>query len=170
MSTSKNETSHGYILLYTILAASLFAVLATGVLVSTLRELELSDQSIEAAKARWAAEAGVECIHYWDRDGDFSALDTTVEGFVDISCVTETGTVEVFRKDFAGTSECEKWGHEFLINPIFAGGTSCAEVRVEVVPLEFYEQACKVKITSRGFNNCNTREVERIVWTDEMGS
>lgn len=166
--TRKNR---GYILLYTILAASLFAVLATGILAVTLRELDLSEQSIEAAKARWAAEAGAECIQFWDRGLPASALNTTVPGFINISCVTEGATViEEFTKDAEGTAECVGWDRTFLINPIFAGGTSCAEVRVEIEPIAVFPEACKVKIRSRGFNDCTTRAVERIVWTDELGA
>jgi len=162
-------TTQGYILLYTILAATLFSVVATGLLMSTLRELQTSDQSIEAAKARWAAEAGIECIQYWDRIQNPSRLSTESAGTDPMYCLTESGSSVTFSKNAENTLECEPWGAtDILINPIFTGSTACAEVSFRVDPLPHYPIVCKVQITSRGYNDCTTREVERIVWSDEL--
>jgi hypothetical protein len=163
-----HNDERGYVLLYTLLAASLFGVLATGVLLSTLREISLSEVSVLKVKARWAAEAGVECVKYWDSEFIPSAFNTTGETPVEISCDTLVAPwSELFVRPESGTTDCNG-GYDvpiFRMGPFYPGDNACALTEVTVADNLLIPEICNVTLNTRGFNDCTTRETEIVIWS-----
>ena len=163
----KHLHEHGYILLYTILAASLFAVVATSILSSTLRELSVSEQSLQTIKARFAAEAALECISYWDGKDYPSTLNPISDADSRISCDTLVSSVWFDRPPAVITDECSNYSRSFVMGPFFDGDNACAEVDIIVNQNVNFSELCSVEVAATGFNDCDTREVERTVWSQQ---
>jgi type II secretory pathway pseudopilin PulG len=165
--TASRAQQRGYVLLYTLIAASLFGILATGVLVSTLRELTLSEQSIENVKARWSAEAAVECVKYWNSTVYPSAFNTVGDVAPVIYCDTPTQSSNWgFSRPLSGLTVCEEYPVSILeMEGFFPGDRSCSRTEVTVRQNPHWSDICDVTMQTWGYNDCETRDVERTIWT-----
>jgi hypothetical protein len=63
----KYHTQKGFVVLFTILISSIVLLMALGITSIATKEVSLSIQSRDAAKAFFAADAGMECALYEDR-------------------------------------------------------------------------------------------------------
>lgn len=63
-------TNQGFVILFTILISSLVLLMALGIANVATKEVTLSIQSRDAARAFFAADAGMECALYADKHDD----------------------------------------------------------------------------------------------------
>lgn len=66
----KNNLQKGFVVLFTILISSIVLLMALGIMSISTKEVTLSIQSRDAAKAFFAADAGMECALYADRQNN----------------------------------------------------------------------------------------------------
>lgn len=140
------QRNGGFTLLFASLAAGLLLVIAMSIATISIKESQLSGLARESQYAFYAADAGVECVLYWDSVFDaFSRDDGTT---VPITCVGQNALVG---DDVTGISNFEL---------TFPGLPYCVLVQVErrIGPL--------TTIRSRGRNTCDInagRRVERAI-------
>jgi len=172
MENTTHTDEGGYILLYVLLAMTLFAILASSVLKSTVEDVELGAQELAAVKAQAAADAAAECISYWARQPDFPFnTNTDVKTF---NCNTGAASA-----DFASISRNQDWctaDTEPYTLPNLANG-GCAEVTVDVLPRLVTDlftgpsgpeasrtRLCSVRVRATGYDDCATKAVSRVRW------
>jgi len=169
MATARQQ---GYILLYTVLAGALFTSLSAAVLLSTLRELDISEQELEAIQARYAADAGVECITYWQTNFWPRPLDETNGGSEDertVYCntlwsLTSGADLKFTSPGQNGDPECNSYNGSFQMGPFVSDDDQCADIDIEVEPIAAFPIICVTKLTVNGYNNCSSRDVQRTLW------
>lgn len=66
MMTIKQKKNRGFTLIIAILTASIILAIGISILQITLKEFILSSTVRDSLMAFYAADAGVECAHYWD--------------------------------------------------------------------------------------------------------
>lgn len=101
----KDFSQKGFVVLFTILISSLVLLMALGITSISTKEAALSIQSKDAARAFFAADTGMECALYQDRDiglftGSGPSFDcngsavsfTSIQDFPDYIFYTSAGT------------------------------------------------------------------------------
>jgi hypothetical protein len=158
------DRNSGYILVYTVLAISLFVYIATSLTGSIIREIDLSDAEIAAQKAGMAADVGMECARYWQFDSGLQAFSTNA-GTQIIRCDTPAGSVSFSTANGAAGGDCDssKTYSDFVI-PLSDG--SCTTVSVTVSPMNPVTTTCMTAIRSVGHDNCANPTTERIRWAN----
>jgi hypothetical protein len=159
-----NTKERGYVLLYVIIAGSLFAALAASILISALRELEISEQEMSAVKARFAAESGVECISYWQATNWPRPLDTTGPAST-IHCNTLITNESFTSPGPSGDDECDEYSHTMQIGPFESANDQCADVIIEIEQHIATPLVCTTNVTVHGYSDCTTDPfTQRSVW------
>jgi type II secretory pathway pseudopilin PulG len=136
----------GFILIYTILAIGVFAVLVTEVMYGTLREIDTSDNEIGATVANGAADAGLECVNYWQKQG--YPFNSSTPG-VTIRCESSAGAATLTTLDDTD-AVCEDHTYPTITMP-FPGG-ACAQITIQTVAAG--GAYCEINATVIGMDNC----------------
>lgn len=162
---NKEKQDHsGYILLYVVIAGSLFVALASSILISTLRELEISEQEMNAVQARFAAEAGVECITYWQTTGWPRPLDTTGPAST-IHCDTLMTPKSFTSPGPDGNPECDAYSHVMKIGPFKSTNDQCADIEIDIKQHTATPMVCTTNVTVHGYSDCSSDPaVQRSIW------
>lgn len=162
----KNSTnSKGYILYYVLIVAGLFAVLASSILMGTLRDLEISDQEINALKARFAADAGVECITYWQTSYDPRPLDSTNPNAETIHCDTLLTPASLTSPGPVGGPECDEYEGTIRIGPFDYENDQCADIELNIVEHPATNMVCTTKVLVHGYSDCSASpKTQRSLW------
>ena len=140
----RTERKRGFTLLFAALTASLILAVSLSILSISLRESQLSGVARDSQFAFYAADAGVECVLYWDLVHDAFNIDPATRV---IECVGQINAVG----GATGRSN-------FTLN--FPGQSYCVNVEVVRTP------GPATTIRSRGTNTCdvtNPRRVERAI-------
>lgn len=126
----------GFVLLFAALITSMVLAISLGIFSLIIKEVELSGASRESQRALYAADAGTECVLYWDiQEKAFSTTSAQV-----IQCADDVATV--------GGGFTSSFSLSF-------DNDTCVDVVVDKVGEE-------TVITSRGRNTCNTESSRRI--------
>jgi len=161
----KNQfTENGYVLYYVIIAVGFFAALATSVLTSTLRELEISDQELNAIKARFAAEAGVECITYWQTKYWPRPLDTTRPAYT-IHCDTLITPASYTSPGEDADAECDPYSYTMRIGPFDTANDQCADIEINITQHPATSMVCSTQVITHGYSDCSASpDTQRSLW------
>jgi hypothetical protein len=143
------QKNKGFVALFTVLLASVILAMAVGISNSSLRQILLSASATEANKSFYAADSGIECALFFDRQNPSPF--TTGTGAV--QCGGETVII-----DFPSFG----LGHFALGLPGNDGiSLVCADVTVDKTI------ANTTTVTSRGTNipcgEVSNRRVERVI-------
>lgn len=163
----------GFTIFFAMLVGSLSLAIGITVFDLTMRELDLSSTATQSQYAIYAADAGAECVLYWDSkytaDGDGSAFPTSTVSTYPTSGVTclghdiaQRGTPQV--SGFAlPVSNWSVWTSArtataatttfTLMLGTAANSSACAQV--DVAKYLAAGGVLRTTITSRGFNVCN---------------
>lgn len=174
---SPHTTTHedgGYILAYVMIAITLFVALASSVVRSAVRDVELSAQELTAVQAQAASDAAIECISYWARQPEFPFNTNTPAQ--PINCVMGGGSGGSFTTPTVpSATQCSPLVGENAWTqtiPTLSNG-SYARVTVEVQPLlvdTLYPSTspfCSIRIRAEGYDSTGT--VSRTRWEDVGG-
>ncbi len=140
----QRERKKGFTLLFAVLTASLILAISISILTISIKESRLSGIARESQLAFYAADAGVECVLYWDIVWDAFNLDPETQS---IMCVGQTNVVG----SASGFSN-------FTLT--FPGKDYCVNIEVE------RRAGPTTVIRSRGNNTCDVnspRRVERAI-------
>ncbi len=145
------QHNRGVALLITILASSMLLLVGTAMATVVLKEALLAETSAESLRAIYAADAGADCILYWDIPRN--ALDPYVASSV--SCFGVTHSFPATVSGLWTSMSAAAWQFAFHI------GEYCVDVTVRKsgVPTSTIVQ-------SRGVSTCDTnhpRRVERAI-------
>ena len=165
----KHTTNSGYILYYIIIAVGFFGALASSVLTSTLRELEISDQELNTVKARFAAEAGIECIGYWQKQHTPRPLNTNGIDTPPATIHCDTVITPVAYTSPGGDSdpECEPYGPiEIEIGPFAEVNDQCAVIELSIAQFPSNPELCSTNVIVHGYSDCTENPAtERSLWS-----
>lgn len=162
---TKKSGEQGYILLYVMLSMTLFAVLATSIVKSTVEDVELGAQELSAVRAQSAADAAVECFSYWARRPEFPFNTNTPAMAFD--CDTGANSSNLTSINTGVQTECVPTEETYQL-PELANG-SCSVVTIQTLPLIVPgvldpSPLCSVRIKAEGYDDCATKEVSRVRW------
>lgn len=142
------STKPGFVVLFTVLIASVVLSMALGIANIALKQIVLTASSTDANKSFYAADAGVECALYHDMKVP-AAFDV---GTVPLNCMSAIIPV---------TNLGGVYSFQILIPSQNDSGDLCASVTVDKTSLN------RTVVTSRGKNNqCgfdSARTVERAI-------
>lgn len=149
-------TQKGFVVLYTVLVSSVVLLIAIGISNISSKELALSATAKDGYKAFYAADAGIECALYHDRQ-------------LDVFAASGTPSIDCFGTTISASSESldDGTGLKFTIN--FAEESDvipCTSITIEKY-VDFGDGVANgTRIEARGYNTCNTgntRRVERAI-------
>lgn len=146
--------SQGFVVLFTILISSIVLLMALGITNIATKEITLSIQTRDAARAFFAADAGMECALYQDRvAGTFSG---TLAPFqcndLPVSVLDDTSPVYTFYASVGVNNDsCVK----VEIDKAFNGGT-----QTRITALGYNTQFDGLNLNC-GENTSNARRIER---------
>jgi hypothetical protein len=164
MKRINTKNTKGYILFYVVIAGGLFFALATSVLTSTLRELEISEQELNATKARFAAESGVECITYWQTTNWPRPLDTTGPSAT-IHCDTQLTSQNFTSPGQDGDPECDEYTHTMSIGPFTSTNDQCADIEIRITEHPATPLVCSTQVVTHGYSDCSSNPLtQRSLW------
>ncbi len=86
---NKRKKQGGFTLLIAVLLSTVVLAIGLSILNITLKEFILSTIARESAISLNAADAGLECVFYWDRSTQGNKFDVAAP-FFDISCMGQT--------------------------------------------------------------------------------
>lgn len=145
---NRHRSNHGFVVLFTVLIASVVLSMALGIANIALKQIVLTASSTDASKSFYAADTGIECALYHD----YKVPEAFDVGSTPIYCesaivpVTNTGGFYTF---------------QFIVPSIDDSGDGCADVTVDKTAPN------RTVVTSKGKNNqCgfdNSRTVERAI-------
>jgi hypothetical protein len=166
--------TQGFIMFYAVIIIGVMLGAAGAIMRSTRTESSVALQGADATTAVLAADAGLECVRYWQLGSTavphaFSANETAVNATID--CGVNGAAPVTINHPFHGESNC--LGADPLepdvVYPTFTIGPftnqSCAQVTVTVSQVMVDGQGfCKFAVQSRGLDDCTNPTVERILW------
>lgn len=126
-----NSRSRGFIMLYTALVVSLLLAVTASMASIAFKRTQLSITNEASQNAFYAAESGLECGIYWDRNEDAFEDNEVIE------CAGETPTVS--------TAPTSVWSFTIPFD-----NDTCADVTID------RRGANSVLVESRGYNNCGS--------------
>ena len=152
-----------------MLSMTLFAVLATSIVKSTVEDVELGAQELSAVKAQSAADAAVECFSYWARRPEFPFNTNTPA--VAFDCDTGPDSPSLSGINTGPQTECTPYTAPPYTLPQLANG-SCSVVTIEVLPRYVgtifpssgSTPLCSIRIKAEGYDDCGAKEVSRVRW------
>ncbi len=149
----RRKREQGYILIYTVIAITVFAVLATQLTQSTFRELNIVDRELTALLANGAVDAALECILYWNDNPDTIYAFNTNTAAYDVTCESRTSSVTFTTsdEDYGGSTCNDKTYNAFTLE---LSNGSCAHAVVSVEQLEG-GYACKTIVDIEGLDDCD---------------
>ncbi len=159
------KPSHGFTLLFAVLASSLLLAVSLAIFNVALKEAVLSSSAKDSQLAFYAADTGVECALYWDLrsspPGSAFDLAAVASSITCAGSTISTGSQTV-PTDPPQASQIGAAATSIFFLDFSPSAPSCAIVTVDKTnpPLTVVE--------SRGFNACqagNTRRVERAIRT-----
>ena len=178
--TRSIHNQSGFTVLFAVLVASILLAVGASIFNITVKNLLFSSSGRDSLKAFSAADAGLECAQYWDRnsDGIFGAHDVKkLDPSEEIKCmgVVLINTEDEFPGpatgwDVSGPTSDGVVTSRFSINTesFGTGGAVCATVTVTKKAtgalLENGQMGTRTIIDSRGYNTCddtNPRRLER---------
>lgn len=130
----------GFTLLFSALAASLLLAISLSIITISIKESQLSGIARESQYAFYAADAGVECALYWDIVHD------KFNPSVPASTITCNGQIASVGGGLTST---------FTVT--YGAVPRCAEVT-----LTKFLSPVATKIESRGSNNCDVSQFNRV--------
>ncbi len=163
------RAKRGFTIFFAMLVGSLSLAIGLAVYDLTIRELDLSATATQSQYAIYAADAGAECVLYWDSNylGTGSAFPTSTQSAVPASGVTCVGQDiaahgAVPTPFSADTSTWAAWNTSqitasaatttFTLMLGASGNSACAMVDVAKAVIS---GAVYTTVTSRGFNACS---------------
>lgn len=166
------KDNSGYVLIYTVLAISLFVYIATSLTGSIIREIDLSDTEMASLKASGASDMGMECAQYWQYETGVPAFSLNA-GTVVIRCDTPAGNYSFATGNgsqrLGPTDPCETpSGDTAKTYPDFTiklNNDSCAILQISVKQKASNFTTCDVSVRSTGLDNCDNPTTERVRWS-----
>ncbi len=144
------EKNKGFVVLFTVLIASVVLAMALGMANIALKQIVLTASSTDANKSFYAADTGVECALYYD-------LKAIPSHFTPGS----TNPVSCYQDTAVGVIENPNSYFYFFFDHQTTAGNVCAYVSVDKTI------ANRTVVTSKGVNSpCNSpgpRTVERVI-------
>ncbi len=146
-----------------IIAGSLTLVAFTVSKIVT-RSIEFANTGRNSQEAFFAADAGIECAIYWDTKEDVSKFATSTSGApitcagVSMSSGTISGTSTAFRIGGGGdANRTSTFG--FVLNQGINPSNACVIV---LVTKYYVGTTLMTKVSSYGYNNCDTSDKRRV--------
>ncbi len=134
-----NSSQKGFVVLFTVLIASVILLMGLGIANTASKEMLLSIQSRDAAKAFFAADTGMECALYQDRHLDtFNLLNGNYPSF---SCSGNGVYSDTSSSPFT-----------FYVNMGSSSSAGCAKVIVTKPYIDSNENTFSTRIESFGYN------------------
>lgn len=153
---TKRNVSGGFTLLIAVLTTTIVLAVGTAIFNITIKELELSSLSRESQYALQAADAGIECVLYWNlRDqellGTYAFPQSATEDDVDprVSC---------FGVDLAPIAVPTGLGAEAATTTFSITSPYCVTLVVAKSVVPFTD----TYIISKGYNTCDTSSPKRV--------
>src|SRR3989344_3375071 len=144
--TQNVQSEKGFTILFAVLTASLLLAIGISIFNVTYKELLLSSSARDSQSAIYAADTGVECALYWDKNNYFA----TGTGQRAIQCAGQNSVFLTY-PTLPATST---FGLEFLEE----GNTKpCV-----VVSVGKYDDPTRTILISRGYNTCDTTNPRRV--------
>lgn len=181
----KNKKNEGFVLLFSVLVASLVLSVGMSIISIALKQVILSGSGRESQYAFYMANTGAECATYWDlagntiidangNNGPVFAAGSGVPATTDpnVKCLNMTITdlqpttcsPNITIPDWCAFSSGSVYNTRFRISyEPTALSQRCAEVTVSKT-VDGSGVVTATKITSRGYNTCdesNPRRIER---------
>lgn len=159
----------GFTVLFAVLVASILLAVGASIFNITLKNILFSSSGRESLKALSAANSGLECAEYWDRNGDsmfgaYNELSNTGSVvYLNAQCM---GTVLTRDREWNTSSQLGSDGK--VITQFKISEPVCASVTIIKSQGNFLPASSvygtKTVIESRGYNTCdetNNRRLER---------
>jgi hypothetical protein len=168
----------GFTIFFAMLVASLSLAIGLAVYDLTVRELDLSATATQSQYAIYAADAGAECVLFWDSKyppggfgSAFASTSASVPPTSGVTCLGQDiaahGTAPTpFSPNTATWTSwvVDKPGNATTTFTLMLGNVATSSCAVVDVAKRIENGAVATTITSRGFNVCNadfTPRVER---------
>ncbi len=135
------KNKKGFVLLYTMLLSSMILAIALGITNVALKEAKFSTSAKNTNEAFFAADLGAECALYGDRS-DIDIFNTAFGQ--NLKCNGKNVNISQSNNKFS-----------FTLNNLGSTQKGCAIVEVD--------KNSGTKIISKGYHNCATRSVERVL-------
>jgi hypothetical protein len=147
---NKKERKNGFVLLYTMILASIILSITFGILNVALKETNFSVSARATNEAFFAADTGAECALYYDKTADptlnpFNSQNPQM--MIYCSDAQSETNVMPFQDDHT-------W--QFPVLGLGSARAGCAIVTVSKNPDDF-----STTVISKGYNNCVSKSVER---------
>ncbi len=168
--TNQQQKKGGFILLLSVLIASIILAISLGVYALSIKEVILASFLRDSALAFGAADRAIECTLYWDRSAPqngmpYTIFSTSTPEYVTIPPGTlDTAVCDTQRLDNSAAPPAGT-GWSVTNIPVNTGTTqfslkypdnTCADVTV------FKESNSTTTIVSNGYNNCDPNSPRRI--------
>lgn len=142
--TRKQKRTEGFVLLVAVMISTIILAITMGVLDISSSEILFSSSAVRTGEAQLAADAGIECALYNDKNS-INKFPLTGPA-TSINCLNTAIT-----PSFTGTANSASY--DFVISGMGSSGQACAIINVfkdnSVVPME-------TTVTSRGYNVGNS--------------
>jgi hypothetical protein len=159
----------GFAMLFAVLTSSVLLSIGLSIFNLTVKELILSSSGRESQFAFYASDTGIECAIYWDFNGanifgtstdhasrnpspaNPDCVDTFGQAAQAIDITTDSSTIS------SGTTQ-----FGITIPNVDAGGSSAPYCAVVTVYKALNGSIIETTIDSRGYNTCDTGDVNRV--------
>lgn len=149
-----NKNKKGFVILMVILLLSVILVVGLGVFDIIVREILISNIGRESQKAFYAADAGAECVQYWEKQGG-----KFIPGSAYLIDCNGNSIVGQMSGDLASPENSNNYNIPIKVN--FTNG-ACASVTLLI---NSSDPSIDTVITSRGYNvgcdDASSKKVER---------
>lgn len=149
--TINNKKEGGFVILFTILIISVVLAVSLGISSVTSKELILTSSAKEGHLAFFASDTGLDCALHYDRIAALAPFEDSDVGS-DIKCFGTTGPSAQLKQINVGE-------YFFEYNKA-SGSPSCFSV--EVLKKDLPGGDIETRITSRGYNTCDTNSAKRV--------
>jgi hypothetical protein len=175
--TSLNSEAGGFILLYVVIAITLFVGLSASIVSSTVNQVEMGAQELAAVRANMAADMALECINYYanvpGRVFDTNNITTPAGG---ITCGPVAGFTPM---RFPGTTCVAATSSDVFGEPYqvaLPNGGACADVTITTWPRQIVIAGgptynyCAIRVRVDGHDgDCGSSDAVRTRWEDIGG-
>ena len=173
----KKKYQRGAVLLIAVTVASLVLAIGLGILNITTKEIILSSYSKESGKAFYAANTGIECALFWDISYAKGGLSQSPFATSTVTSLSETiflscaGAGQQFNphgslsgwgidREVTSATTTFKFSTWSKDHDTFDIDNPCVEVKIE--KYKDSDGVPRTKISSIGYNTCNTTQKRRV--------